>query len=192
MNKQALVETLNKLSHDFSSEIQDTKQKKEKLAIYRSELAKMDLAISALSQDISKELDFDKLKDLKGQLKTKEQEHSEMSSIIINLTSYTSDSNYSERLDKIRKMHKEAEKDFYEYVMASCREKITDVVSQHEELLPLIRDYVVASVGVRNPNPVYHYGAPFIDIFGPFMGDEWVEHKTSLLHEAGVNDLSHC
>ncbi|MCU8208020.1 hypothetical protein M2H09_22240 [Vibrio vulnificus] len=192
MNKQMLVETLNKLSNDFSAEIQDTKQKKEKLTIYRSELAKMDLAISDLNQDISKELDFDKLKDLKGQLQTKEQEHSEMTAIITNLTSYTSDSNYSARLDKIRKMHKEAEKDFYEQVMATCREKIMDVVSKHEELLPLIRDYVVASVGVRNAAPVYHYGAPFIDIFGSFVGDEWVEHKASLLHEAGVNDLSHC
>ncbi|EGQ7958023.1 hypothetical protein LFR94_004500 [Vibrio vulnificus] len=192
MNKQMLVETLNKLSNDFSAEIQDTKQKKEKLTIYRSELAKMDLAISDLNQDISKELDFDKLKDLKGQLQTKEQEHSEMTAIITNLTSYTSDSNYSARLDKIRKMYKEAEKDFYEQVMATCREKIMDVVSKHEELLPLIRDYVVASVGVRNADPVYHYGAPFIDIFGSFVGDEWVEHKASLLHEAGVNDLSHC
>lgn len=189
MNKEALVIKLNELSDKFSAEIKDTQLKKDRLSLYSSSRCNMELDISNVKQEISEELDLDKLKALKTKLKEKEQEHSEMLTLIANLTNYTSDKSYTERLDVIRKEYNETEKDLYQYIMEDCSQQIDDLVKKHPELLPLIRDFVVASALVRNATPIYHYGAPFLHLYGYFMDKEWQEHKGILRQNLGVAEL---
>ncbi len=189
MNKQELVNKLNAISERFSAEIKDTQLKKDRLSLYSSSQCNMELDISNVKQEISEELDLDKLKALKTKLKEKEQEHSEMLTLIANLTNYTSDKSCTERLDVIRKEYKETEKDLYECIMGDCSQQIDDLVKKHPELLSLIRDFVVASALVRNAIPTYHYGAPFLHLYGYFMDKEWREHSGILRQNLGVAEL---
>ncbi len=189
MNKQELVNKLNAISERFSAEMQDTRQKKEKLAHYTAQVPGMNLSLSKTKGEIRAELDLERLKALKLKLNEQEQERDELTAIIANLTNYTSDKSCTERLDVIRKEYKETEKDLYECIMGDCSQQIDDLVKKHPELLSLIRDFVVASALVRNATPTYHYGAPFLHLYGYFMDKEWREHSGILRQNLGVAEL---
>ncbi|MDA5312294.1 MULTISPECIES: hypothetical protein [Vibrio] len=189
MNKQELVNKLNAISERFSAEMQDTRQKKEKLARYTAQVPDINLSLSKTKGEIRAELDLERLKALKLKLNEQEQERDELTAIIANLTNYTSDKSYTERLDVIRKEYNETEKDLYQYIMEDCSQQIDDLVKKHPELLPLIRDFVVASALVRNATPIYHYGAPFLHLYGYFMDKDWEEHKGIIRQNLGVAEL---
>ncbi|KGK15307.1 hypothetical protein ATY35_11095 [Vibrio cidicii] len=191
MNKQELVNKLNAISERFSAEIQDTKQKKEKLARYTEQVSGMNLSLSKTKGEIRAELDLDRLKALKLKLNEQEQERDELTAIIDNLTNYTSDNSYSDRMSVIRKEYQETEKDLYECIMRDCSQQIDELVKKQPELLPLIRDFVVANALVRNATPVYDYGAPFVHLYGRFMADEWCAHQKEMRQHLGIDELQH-